>query len=410
MNDTLNRLRRMRELQSHHAPPVFPFRQAGTPQVIEDLARGTVHTNELGLSYSIPTAHDSDHRHGGRLLTDWLAQDLAGAASFTGDDRLADADPRRCLFLDTETTGLASSAGTLVFLVGVGYFTADGFEVRQFFLRDPAEEPAMLRALHSLMCEHDAVVTFNGRSFDMPLLAQRFILNRQRVSVDKWANLDLLFPARRLWKRRLDSCRLANLELQVLNVERTADDVPGMLIPQMYQDYVHTRDARDIMRVVYHNLIDVLSMVTLGAQICETFSNPTSKKLHSDDWLSLARWYEKLCRPVEAESAYSAALNTARLDSEMVMVFTDFANFYKKQGRPEAAAEHWESWAALQPKAVEPRLELAKYYEWTVRNLRKAAEWTDAALAVARSWGASGYRETTITELTHRLDRLTRKL
>ncbi len=409
MSDLRARLNRLRDLHTTHTPSTAPFRAPGKPQPLEALANGTLHENELGISYIIPTHHNHDHVHGRRGLADWLTQNLDGAAAFTRDERLLTADPRRCLFLDTETTGLASGAGTLVFLVGIGLFTDQGFEVRQFFLRDPAEEPAMLHAIYNLIKEHDALVTFNGRSFDVPLLASRYTLNRQRVRLDGWANLDLLHPARRLWKRRLESCRLAALEVDILGVERTTADVPGMLIPQMYQDYLRTGDGRDMMRVIYHNLIDVLSMVTLGAQVCETFAQPNAAGLPGEDLLSLAKWYEGLEMADRAEAAYDAALTAARRDAEMTAVLEGYTGLLKKQNRREEAAAHWQTWAILAPRSELPRLELAKYHEWHTGDLAQAQHWVEEALRAVRAWGVSDRRDAMITELEHRLERLQRK-
>jgi uncharacterized protein YprB with RNaseH-like and TPR domain len=431
MNGDLERLRRMRELQGNHPRQSFripgadalnhpahtqgsPFlglerRQTGAPQPIEALMNGVLRENAYGAGYVIPTVHDPDYRHGGRLLSGWLDQDLGAAAEFTAG-ALPSIDPRRCLFLDTETTGLSQGAGTLVFLIGVGFFTESGFEVHQYFLRDPAEEPAMLEALYGVIAAHDALVTFNGRSFDVPLLNSRYLLNRRRVHLEEMPNLDLLYPARKLWKRRLESCRLGHLEAEILGVERTEQDVPGWYIPQLYQDYVVTKDARDMTRVIYHNLMDVLSMVTLGAQLCETFVEPANKQLPGKDWLSLARWYERLGRSADAEAAYQSAFDAARRDEEMLIVIQHLTAFLKKQGKAQEAAPHLETWAALQPRAVEPRLELAKYHEWTSKDLAQAVRWTEDALTTVQAWGVSLIREGTVAEIEHRLDRLRRKI
>src|SRR5258708_7644427 len=267
---------------------------ANEPQTLEALVPGEQHETPYGVSYMVRTAYAHDHVHGEAELRGWLSQSLAGAAAFTQDRRLAGIDPRRCLFLDTETTGLNAGSGTLVFLTGVGMFTEDGFEVRQYFLRDPGEERAMLHALHELMTSYDALVTFNGRSFDMPMLSARFTVNRQPLRADRWPNLDLLHPARRLWKRRLESCRLASLEDSILGVRRTGQDVPGFLIPQLYYEYLQNGDARQMRRVIYHNLFDVLSMVTLATVLCDTFARVDTPALPHDDLISLARWYEAL--------------------------------------------------------------------------------------------------------------------
>jgi uncharacterized protein len=343
------------------------------------------------------------------MLYEWLAQSLAGAAVFSKDQRLAVVDPRRCLFLDTETTGLTGSAGTLVFLVGVGCFVEDGFEVRQYFLRNPAEEPAMLDAIQGLLGEHDALVTFNGRSFDVPLLSMRYSLNRQRVQFERWPNLDLLHPARRLWSRRLESCRLASLEHSILGVRRTSADVPGYLIPQLYYEYLQSGDARQMVRVMYHNLTDVLSMVTLATRLCGLFTRAEPSALPHDDLLSLARWYDGLQMHEQAERTYLAALQAARYDADHIQILECLAGLLKRQDRRHDAAPHWETLAALAPSDPLPRLELAKYHEWTTGDFAQAITWTESAQQAVMCWPYSPARQTTLDDIQRRLDRLSRK-
>jgi uncharacterized protein YprB with RNaseH-like and TPR domain len=399
--DRFLRGERTRAFYSPASPIPKPTRST---QSIEALTQGEWITSEGGKVYSIPTLYDMDYQHGSVPLTDWLDSSLSGASSYTQDHRFNDISPAECLFLDTETTGLGS--GACAFLVGIGYFTADQFVVRQYFLTNPDEEPVMLHDLNERVGGYKALVTFNGRSFDVPLLNSRYTLNRQRSGLTQLAHFDLLTPARRLWKRRLESCRLANLETEVLGIDRTEDDIPGMLIPMLYQEYLLTGDARHMPRILYHNLIDVLSMVSLGAKLCQTYSAPTHQRLPGKDWLSLAKWYATERRFAEADQAFHKAFQAARLDSETLIVLQFFTEYLKKQGRLTEAVVHWETWAALQPLALDPRLALAKYHEWTSKQYDQAMAWTESALNAASTWGASALREETVTELTHRLERL----
>jgi uncharacterized protein YprB with RNaseH-like and TPR domain len=415
VSDLRSRLRNLRAATSRPRPaPRFESTPSvppsfGSPQPLEVLVPGDLYETPLGRSYVVRTLHPPDHVHGGSELNGWLSQSLAGAASFIQDRRLATVDPRRCLFLDTETTGLNGGAGTLVFLVGVGRFTGEGFEVRQYFMRDPGEEPAMLHAVQAMLDEYDALVTFNGRSFDVPLLAMRYTLNRQRLDFERWPNLDLLHPARRLWRRRLSSCRLAALESSVLGVQRSDDDVPGWLIPQLYYEYLQTGDARQMRRVMYHNLVDVLSMVTLATYLCGVFTQ-ANPALPFDDLVSLARWYEGLHMLDRAESAYQAALRAARHDFDRKLIVESLAQFLKHQDRRAEAEPYWETFAALSPASPDPRLELAKYHEWTTGDVGLAIVWTQAALEAVNSWPPSAARQEQLDDIRHRLDRLLRKV
>ena len=146
--------------------------------------------------------------------------------------------------------------------------------LRQYFLRDPGEEDALLNQLVEDLAAATGWVTFNGRAFDLPILETRLTLNRQRGALGQRPNLDLLPLARRLYRRRLPSCALGDLEKHVIGLQREQDDVPGALIPQMYIDYLRTRDPSEMRRVIYHNAMDILSMATLGAHLLEAFATP----------------------------------------------------------------------------------------------------------------------------------------
>ena len=152
----------------------------------------------------------------------------------------SDLRPEDILFLDTETTGLAGGAGTVAFLVGMGYFTGRDFAVEQVLMRDYGQESELLRTVSAVAGRFSVLCTFNGRTFDAPLLASRFVMNRLPSRLPS-AHADVLYPARRLWKLRLKRCNLANLEEQLLHVKRE-DDLPGAEVPQTYFRYLRDGD------------------------------------------------------------------------------------------------------------------------------------------------------------------------
>ncbi len=183
--------------------------------------------------------------------------DLGGFLSRQGAGGLKDTD---VLFLDTETTGLAGGTGTLVFLVGASRWRGNTFHTRQFFLHDPAGEAALLQQLHRLAGGFRAVATFNGASFDLPLLRTRALLNRLDPPWDEMECWDLLVPARRLWGRRLPDCRQQTVERQVCDLERGGADILGQLIPQIWFDFLHQGRIGDLPRVFYHNRRDMTGL------------------------------------------------------------------------------------------------------------------------------------------------------
>ena len=187
------------------------------------------------------------------IALDLLAQ--SRGLSITGRTRAALEDPEKWLFLDTETTGLAGGTGTYAFLVGLAWWDAGGLQVEQLFLRDFSEEHSLLYELAARLQERPVLVTFNGKSFDWPLLENRFTMTRAIRIPQLAAHLDLLHPARALWRLRLGSVRLVELERHVLNATRLGwhreDDIASALIPQFYFDYLrgsspHRRQVREI--------------------------------------------------------------------------------------------------------------------------------------------------------------------
>src|ERR1019366_8392192 len=204
-----------RKYANPSAPPRPPLRPDG--QFIEELLSGEVVTTPLGQHFETEKLWESHRRHGSVYISDLaeLPEDLlhplsAGAVS--------SAHPTRWAFLDTETTGLAGGTRTYAFLIGVGSIDSTGFRLRQFFMRDYGEEASLLYRLTEYLERFDVLITYNGKSYDQPLLETRFRMVRAHHPFDRMQHLDLLFGARRLWKLRLESCRLVDLENRILGV------------------------------------------------------------------------------------------------------------------------------------------------------------------------------------------------
>ena len=182
-------------------------------------------------------------------------------------------DPQKCLFIDTETTGLSGGAGTVAFLVGAGYADGDGLVIEQFLMREYADEPEMIDRLARLMEQFEYVCTFNGRKFDMPLLESRFTMCRMRHHWRDMENLDLLHPARRAWKLRIGSCRLANIEAEILGMPRH-DDLPGSEVPSRYFEYLKTGDDSLLEDIIDHNRQDIATLAVLLVKLCAINAAP----------------------------------------------------------------------------------------------------------------------------------------
>jgi uncharacterized protein YprB with RNaseH-like and TPR domain len=347
---------------------------------------------------------------------------LAAAAR---DGALAALDPARAAFIDTETTGLTPDTGTYTFLIGVGTYEQPGetdrghpdtFVVRQFFMRHPGEERAQLHLLEEALAPCTGLVSFNGRGFDLPMLQNRFILARRPFPWIRLPHLDLLPASRRVWRGRLESCRLSSLEEHILGVQRTEEDVPGYLIPDIYRQYYLTSTVTDMLvRVFYHNLIDITSMPLLAARLGQLYQAAGLEKrldsLHPAERASLARAYVDLGWIAAGERAYHAALATAAVDAQRAQLYRDLGYLLKRLARREEAVALWEEWIGAVPgEDVTPYVELAKHHEWYTADLAAARGWTAWAVRIAEGWPPNYTRDATLLELRHRLARIERKL
>ena len=212
------------------------------------------------------------------------------------------------LFLDTETTGLNGGTGTYVFLAGIGYQTSQGFTVKQFFLQDPAEEAAFLTSLSEAISDFKGIVTYNGKSFDIPILKTRFILNGLTPPFSPLGHIDLLHLARRLWKYRLAQRNLGILETEILEMARSSDEIPGWMIPEMYIDYIRSGDARPLKGVFYHNAMDIVSLAAVMVRISRMISDGDhSDEFEGSEIMAAGELHQTLGRNTEAESFFITA-------------------------------------------------------------------------------------------------------
>ncbi|WP_374712855.1 ribonuclease H-like domain-containing protein [Symbiobacterium terraclitae] len=324
-------------------------------------------------------------------------------------------DIRRAVFLDTETTGLAGGTGTYAFLVGLGFFEGDHFVVRQYFLRDYPEEEAMLAAIEADVAPFTCLVTFNGKSFDWPLLETRFRMARRRPPLAGAPHLDLLHPARRLWRDRLGSCSLQDLERNVLGEYRVGD-VPGSQIPALYFEYLRTGDASPLAGVVEHNRLDILSLAALAGRMGQMVADPLGptpdgELLCGDDLYQLGRLFEARGLLADALACYQEARVRGAASVTEAVLLRRLSFAYKRAREQRQAVAIWEQMVESGGLALFPYIELAKYHEHVTRRYDLAEALTARALAVAeqrRSLTAAG-GQAEYREVLHRLERLRRK-
>jgi uncharacterized protein YprB with RNaseH-like and TPR domain len=320
---------------------------------IADVLGGRVLSNQYGRALAIDRRYESDRFHGRRRVGDC---DLADGDLLRLLDPglpprdLPDAggaclDNARTLFVDLETTGLSGGAGTVAFLVGVGWFDMGAFQVRQFLLTSYASERALLCAVAECFDAAALLVTYNGKTFDVPVMETRWLFHRMPMPLESVRHFDMLHPARRLWGRRgpdasgverptnrprngasvsegpegaavelrlrapnedAGGCRLGTLERVLCDVTRVGD-VPGMEIPSRYFRFLRTGDARPLEPVLEHNRLDLISLAAVAAHAVELVEHGSGHCRDAAEALALGKVYERAGATTRALACYEHA-------------------------------------------------------------------------------------------------------
>ena len=288
-----------------------------------------------------------------------------------GIDVVGDIFPGDILFIDTETTGLSGGAGTLAFLVGAGTFEGDEFVVHQFLMRDYDEEIFVLNKFRELLDKARLVVSFNGASFDVPLLQSRFVMHRMQNDLRFPPHIDLLHAARRIYKLRVGKCSLGNLEEAIFG-ERRENDLPGAMVPERYFRYLKTGDESLLEDILEHNAKDIHSLAKLLFTLAQLHEMP-QLALHQEDLFSLGRVYELRKRDDRARMCYRA-LSGGTLKNQATRRLAEMS---RKEGNIEEAAKLFEQLLESGKACAQTHIALAKIYEHRFRQY-------DKALAMAR--------------------------
>ena len=381
----------------------------GPGQDIEDLISGEFLETESGRCFRVKTVYPWQFHQGNIPVSSLLDLEMTPLGMVVDDARIQELDIRKALFFDTETTGLDTGAGTYIFLAGFGYYSDRSFIVEQFFMRDFPEEHAVLHAISDLLKRFDSLITYNGKTYDWPLLESRFIINRLPIPKSDPLHLDLLHLVRRLYRYRFIDCKLPSVETNLLGFRRV-DDLPGALLPELYFKYIRTRDARQIHRAFSHNAHDIVSLAAAMVPIIQFLANPFSQdNTHGSDLYAFARIAEKRNDHSTAETAFKAALN---LGVDPVLYrdgLTRLSLIYKRMERWPEAREVWEllkqAGASDDPFPYE---EIAKYLEHHKKDFTSAVEIVRCALYKLKLFGYTGQKNR--RQLEHRLRRLTAKI
>lgn len=385
-------------------------RDAGT-YTLENHIPGEIIGDADSGFYLVRHEYPLEHHQGIVALGAALQSQSRHIAFSACDPELADFDPRRACFVDTETTGLSGGTGTIAFLVGVGYFTENAFRLDQCILRDFDDEEPMLHYLAELFDRHETLVSYNGKSFDLPLLRTRFIQSRIPFRTDGLLHLDLVHAARRFWKQRLGDCSLGNVEREILSIYREGD-VPSYLIPQLWFRYLDERDARPLEGVLYHHEMDILSLVALTAWMSQCLDAPGGQGFaHLEDKLSVVRIHfrqKNYDEVIEHAGLFLAEAENPALRRECLEML---ALACKRRERWEEMQQAWEQVLESFPGDPEACHELAKHHEHRTRDLATAAQLCREALThFATRDGSAGLARNEARSFKHRLERIEKKL
>ena len=323
------------------------------------------------------------------------------------------ADPDEWLFLDTETTGLSGGSGTYPFLVGLAWWDGGGLEIEQLFMREYSEERSLLFALRERIAERPVLVTFNGKSFDWPLLETRYRMSRRLSLPTPRAHLDFLHPARNLWRLRLGSVRLSELERHVLGWDRGADLLSG-LIPQIYFDYLRGGPPERLVPVLNHNQMDLRGLAALSSRILSLLSDAENLGQDGLELFGVSRICEKQGEDTRARYLYQKSIASFLPTETDRVARRSLARLAKRQGDFELACKLWKDALGNSRHGYEAYEQLAIYYERTARDPEQARQIVQQALNELRRALQTGdiapgpYREIN-TRFEHRMQRLERK-
>ena len=289
------------------------------------------------------------------------------------------ADPGKWLFLDTETTGLAGGSGTCAFLVGIAWWEDGGLEIEQFFLREQSEERALLFALRERIGERPVLVTFNGKSFDWPLLETRYRMSRKVSAPTPKAHLDFLHPARNLWRLRLGSVQLSELERHVLGWNRGADLLSG-LIPQIYFDYLRGAPPEQLIPVLNHNQMDLRGLAALSSRVLSLLSDAESFGQDGLELFGVSRICEKRGDYTRAGNLYKKSIASFLPTETDRAARRSLARLAKRNGDFDLACELWKDSIGNSRRGYEAYEQLAIYYEHRARDPEQARDIVRQAL------------------------------
>lgn len=375
-----------------------------------------IYRNEYGSFLLRSHQYDASHFHGMHQLGEWSDVALHLNAFYPEHH----ADNNQFLFLDLETTGLGVGAGNIPFMIGLAFWQNNVLIVQQALIRHPAEERAMLAYLHELTKQYSHLITYNGKSFDWPLLHSRFVMNGMRLAIWEPLHIDLLHPSRSLWRNTLESCRLSHIEEMRLGITRE-DDVPGSEAPRLYFEFLADGNPTILTGVYEHNEIDMLSLVSLATRFGHLLSDTeitqyVQQPTEPEEMVRTGLWLEKMGLTTYSEQLYGMATHVPTTASNTLMLL---AMRDKKQHQLERAMLLWKRIVGHigqypQRDEIDAAIELSMYYEHKMKQLDEAYHYAsiayDACLKYVSYMGRKQRNDNqALTAIRKRLARIQKK-
>ncbi len=372
---------------------------------------GIIRETDLGPVWMVETAYDEGYLHGRTELSKSVPKT---ALDFFGIENSREPiNLNGAAVIDTETTGLAGGTGTYPFIIGIGFWRKNKFVVRQYILRDFSEEPAQLSAFTEDLNKTSSLMTYNGKSFDMPLLRTRFRINRMKVPFVDSPHVDLLHPCRRIYRNHFESFNLTFLEAMILGFERV-DDVPSHLIPKIYFDFLQNRDDDLLIPILYHNRDDIVSLYMLAQETARRIDLALCGASNDDNmFLSLAkirfmsRDYddaEKILGFIKSDFA------EMHVNDDAMMMKSITAKRVRDWNKAQSV---WRQMIDCGRFGIFPHIELAKHLEHRVKDLGSALELTSSTIRLLefeRELLSGNEYRNSLSELKHRQKRLIKKI
>ncbi len=373
MVDLKDRLGKLGFLPASSLPPSPKMKV----RLIEDLVDGKRISNNQGEIILIERTYSYGSQYGDSFIQPPVEK--REIYKFSSNDRSSIFSSKQ-IFIDTETTGLSGGTGTIPFLIGFGYFDLEGFTTKQLFLENPINEMAQLLEFSRALQNFGTTVTFNGKSFDLPLIKTRFLLNRLPNPMESFSHIDLLHISRKIWKKRLTDRSLKELETRIIKFSRSQEDVPGWLIPQIYFDFLQSGEGSQIKNVAYHNEIDIVSMAVLYQRIeALLLRSHEIEDLDHLDLFSIAKMYFQVGEFDRSIALFEKCIFFEDFSTEIQCeIHKTLADIHKKSGQYEKALKHW--YVSAELKSFDACIEIAKYYEHKVNQVSEALNWTYKAL------------------------------